>query len=350
MMRSFLFAALLAAPAALAEEPPCVPVKPCEAPEAGPGAAPEAPAELGADARRLFDLLSCRGAPPEGLDPAAVKAFCARQAPLAARAAEARAALQALLQPLRPARLPSAAVYPFSGADLLGALAVYPEARNTTLVTGRPAGDVRVLGRLRDRAALVAFLGEVAGEAERLVRAQGGERPPAGPAARTPTLPLLLWALAVDGLEPVGLRYLRVEPAGTLRYLAATELSAGAKGGPDPFASCELGFVRRGEPAGTLPRTVRSLEADLSDAGVAADPGPLAHLGTKGSFAAVLADAGALAGDRHARLRELLLRRAAFTVSDGTGPAPEQLRQAGLAEESRPRPGGAGKVVVIRRK
>jgi hypothetical protein len=81
----------------------------------------------------------------------------------------------------------------------------------------------------------------------------------------------------------------------------------------------------------------------------AADPGPLAHLDSKGSFGAVLAGAAALSGDAFSRLRELLLKRAVFTVSDGTGPTPEQVRQAGLVEESHPRPGGEGSIVVIRR-
>ncbi len=113
-------------------------------------------------------------------------------------------------------------------------------------------------------------------------------------------LPLLIWALAVDGQEPTGLKLLQVEPAGTLRYLGKSEL---AKGGA-AYASCELAFARRGA-AGGPPRYVRHLAADLADS---ADPGPLAHLATKGDVAVLLSRAGALAGEPYGRLRALLLQ------------------------------------------
>jgi hypothetical protein len=349
--RAIFAVALLAALPGLpvhADEP-CVPVKPCEVPDQGSPQAREAPEDFAEQARQLSDLLSCQGRIPEGLDPAVVKAFCARQTRLLARRAPDRAALQALLQPLRPVRLPSAAVYPLSGSDLLGALAVYPDARNVTLTSSLPCGDPRVLPSLRDRSRLSAFLAGVAEDGERLLRGNKGEPPP--PGAGRGALPLLLWALAADGDEPVGLKLFRVEPAGTLRYLSAAEIASmeRAAPAPGPFDSCELAFVRRGEPAGTLPRLVRNVRADLSDAGVATDPGPLAHLATKGSFGAVLAGATALAGDGFSRLRELVLKRAVFTISDGTGPTPDQVKQAGLVQESHRRPGGEGTLVVIRR-
>jgi len=348
-LASITMAALLWAGPALADEP-CAPVKPCEIPDAGPPGEREAPADFASQARQLFDLLSCEGNIPQGLAPEPVKAYCARQARLAAKREETRAALQALLRPLRPARLPSAVVYPLSGSDLASALAAYPDARNVTLTSSRAAGDPRVLARLHDPAALAVFLNEVAEEGERLVRGEGGERDLGRPGSR-PALPILLWALAAEGDEPVALRYLNVEPAGTLRYLGAAEIASRVRDGtgPDPFASCELSFVRRGEPPGTLPRFARNLRVDLSDAGIAADPGPLAHLASKGSFAAVLDAATKLSGEGYARLRELLLGRSAFVVTDGTGPTPDQLRQAGLLEESHPRPGGSGRVVLIRR-
>jgi len=341
-----LVAILLSAGPALTDEP-CAPVKPCEIPDAGPSGEQEAPADFATEARALFDLLSCQGKVPQGLAPEPVKVYCARQARLAVKQGEARRALEALLRPLRPVRLPSAVVYPLSGSDLASALAAYPDARNVTLTSRRPAGDPRLLARLHDRAALAAFLDEVAKEGERLAGGLGGEE---GPLNR-PALPVLLLALAVEGCEPVGLRYLSVESTGTLRYLGASEIASRERDGKgqDPFASCELSFVRQGEPPGTLPRFVRSLRVDLSDAGIAADPGPLAHLAAKGGFAALLAAATMLSGDGYTRFRELFLRRAVFLVSDGTGPTADQLKQAGFEEESHPRPGGPGKVVVIRR-
>jgi hypothetical protein len=343
--RTLLALTLLAAAPALAEEP-CVPVKPCEV--EGPAAAPrEAPADLGEQARQLFSLLSCQGQVPEGLDPGPVKAYCARQAKLAARGARARAALQAALQPLRPARLPSAVVFPFSSPDLLRALAAYPDARNVTLTSGRGCGDPRLPAGLREPGRLGAFLSAVADEGEELLGArEGGPRRPGRAGRRLDALPLLLWALAVEGDEPTGLKYLKVEPGGTLQYLGASELASAEKAAQGPFDSCELAFVRRGEPAGALPRLVRNLRVGLSDGALTADPGPLMHLESKGSFVAVLAGAAAISQDGFSRLRELLLRRAVFAVSDGSGPTPEQVRQARLVQES---PGGGTSLVVIHR-
>ncbi len=343
-LRAIVSLALLAASSARAANP-CVPVKPCEV--EGPGTAVREPAaDFAAQARRLAELLSCRGQVPEGLAPAPVKAYCARQAKLVARAVGARAALQASLQPVRPARLPSAAVFPLSAPDLLRVLATYPDARNVTLTSSRACGDPRLVDGLREPGRLAAFLSAVADEGEEVLRAMEGQ--PRRPSAQADpgALALLVWALAVDGDEPVALKLVRVEPAGTLRYLGASEIASMEKapGGQGPFDSCELAFVRRGEPAGTLPRLARNLRADLSNAGVAADAGPLAHLDAKGSFAAVLADAAALSGDRASSLRELLLRRAVFTVSDGTGPTAEQVKQANLVEER------AGRTLRIIRK
>ncbi len=305
--------ALLAFPAS-AEEP-CQPVVPCEIPDEGPAQAPEAPADLATEAKRLYDLVSCRVRVPEGLDPATVKSFCASRAKAAEQDGRDRAALQTLLRPVRPARLPSAVVSPMPGGDLLGVFAAYPDARNVTLVSSLACGDPRMPAALRE---------------------------PGG------ALPLLLRALSLDGSEPVSLRYLRVEAGGTLRYLGAGEIASAERSRGGALDSCEIEFVRRGDPAGS-PRLVRSLRVDLSDAGIAADPGPLAHLAAKGSFGAVLARAGALSGEGYARLRGLLLERAAFTVSDGTGPTADQARGAGLVQERFPRPGG-GSVVVTRRR
>jgi hypothetical protein len=344
MLLRAILSALLSASSAQAADP-CVPVKPCQVDGQGTPAR-EPPADFGPQARQLGDLLSCQGPIPEGLDPAPVKAYCARQAKLVARGAAARAALQAVLQPVRPGRLPSAAVFPLSAPDLLRVLAAYPDARNVTLVSSRACGDPRLLASLGDPGRLAAFLSSVADEGEDLLRAMDGQpRRRAGALAEAGALPLLLWALAVDGDEPVALKLVRVEPAGTLRYLGAGEIASPEKaGGPGPFDSCELAFVRRGEPPGTLPRLARNLRADLSNAGVAADAGPLAHLHAKGSFAAILTDAGVLSADGASSLRELLLRRAVFTVSDGTGPTPEQVKQANLVEER------AGRTLRIIRK
>jgi hypothetical protein len=295
-MRIAVVAALLAlAASARSADDPCAPVEPCEVPQGGAALpAQELPADFAAEARQLLDLVSCRGSAPAGIDAAAVKAFCApkEKARREERVRAARAAVHAGLPQPRPEKLPSVVVYPLSGGDLLGALAAYPEARNFTLTTRSPAGDPRPAS-LRDRARLAAFL-----EAASLA----GDPSVA--------LPALLAALAADRYEPAGLRYFRVEPGGALHFYGPGELAAL---GEKAWGSCELLFSRTDEPGRT--RLVRLLSADLGDAAAASNPGPLAHLSAKGTFAALLPSADALAGEGHGRLRAILEERAAVTVT-----------------------------------
>jgi hypothetical protein len=345
-------AALALWSAAAAAEEPCAPVKPCEVPTAP--ALQEAPAELGADARRWFDLLSCRAVPP-GLDAGVVKAFCARQRPaLSAYRERQLAPLRAALAPLRGERVPSAVVYPFSGPDLLGALAAYPDARSVSTLSAVPAGDVRGLDQLRDPARLRAVLDAVAVASAPLLEGRGGEGLARDPGA--PAFALFLTALAAQGAEPVGFRYFQLEPAGGLRFLSARELSAPAGAGADPFASAELTFVRRGEDPATQLRTHRHLAGSLSDLALAADPRLLAYLAARGKTAVLVRGAGerlAAAG----RLRAAVLERAAVVLGDRTAPSADDARAAGLTREGHRAPvtfgasdaGAADGVVLLRR-
>jgi len=293
-LAALIVSALLAFPVRADE--PCKPVKPCEVPEGTVPKVIEPPAELGAELKELFALVACQGS-PAGLDAGVVKAYCGRRAKREEQARAVRAAIAAALPEPGPERPPSVVVAPLSGGDLLPARSAFPGARNFTLTGRSPAGDPRPAS-LRDPARLRAFLDGVAPEA------------PAGERAGLPALAALLGALAAEGGEPVGLRYFRVEPGGVLHFLGAGEL-AGL--GEAAWASCELVFVKKGEPGRQL--VVRYLQADLSDAAAAAAPGPLAYLDARGTFAALLPGEGAIAGPEYGRLRALLAKRAAVVLS-----------------------------------
>lgn len=284
--------ALLAGLPARGADAPCKPVNPCEVPEGTAAAVPEPAAELTAEVKQLFRLVACRGAPPAGLDPAAVKAYCGKKAKREERARTIRAAVDASLPDARPEKVPSVVVSPLSGGDLLAARSAFPAARNYTLTGPMPAGAA-VPDALRAAANLAPFLEDAS--------MTGTPRA---------ALPALLGALAAEGAEPVGLRYFRVEPRGSLRFYSAPELRAQGEG---VWRNCELLFVSRGEPGRQL--VVRYLQADLTDAGAAAEPGPLAHLASKGSFAALLPAEGAVAGPEYGRLRGLLEQRAPVVVA-----------------------------------
>lgn len=336
-------AALLALPAA-AQQPaappaagpePCEPVVPCEIPDEPAGAPAAGPADFAAEARLLFEVVSCRGAPLPSLDAKAVAAFCERERrDLAAFRDGPMKATAETLARLRPAGLPTTVLAPLGGGDLLSALLAFPDLKNVTTVSPEPAGDPRRLGAARTPAELRRELEAIRAASAALLRANGasGARPGARAEAPPVQLAALVTALALTGHEPVGLRYVRVERDGSLHALSRAELAAA---GPVGFASCELTFVRRGEDPRTRARTYRHLAADLSDAALARSPGLLAHLGSKGELAVTLRGGPPLLGRAdHARLRELLLRQAAFVLSDATGPAPREARAAGLVQET----------------
>ncbi|ACL63623.1 conserved hypothetical protein [Anaeromyxobacter dehalogenans 2CP-1] len=318
-------------PAGAPGEPPCVPVKPCEIPDE-PAPAAEPPAELGAEVRRLFDLVACRGPAPAGLDAQVVGAFCAeqRRALEAFRTGPRAKALEALA-PLRPAGLPSTAVVP-GGADLLTALGAFPDLKNVTTFSAAPAGDPRVLAGLAPER-LRQGLAAVRAGAQALLRGEGATARGASRPGEFPVqLALFLTALAAEGYEPTGLRYFTVQPDGTLRHLGRADLGAGRA----PLASSELTFVRRGDDPRTRTRTHRHVAADLSDAALARSPGVLAHLAGKGELSVALGAAGASPWrDDHARVRKLLLERAAMIVSAGPRLPAALARQAGLSAEER---------------
>src|SRR5258706_7818513 len=102
-----------------------------------------------------------------------------------------------------------------------------------------------------------------------------------------------VWACRPPGVEPVSLRYFRLEPDGSLHYLTADEIAAGAKTlarklsrvwvSPDfaaSFSNAELVFKPRGKD-GPL-RVHRHIAVNLSDEHLRADPATLKHLEAKG--------------------------------------------------------------------
>lgn len=317
--------ALLAVPAAHAQpaqpagqEPPCEPVKPCEIPDEGPAPA-EAPADLGAQARALQDLVACEGAPPAGLDAGVVRGFCAAQRRAIAAYQERRPQADAVLAKLRPAGLPSTVIQPFGG-ELLAALDAFPDARNVTTVTSARPGDPRRLLAARPAAALKRDLDGIRAASARLL-GQGAVR---DPGAAADPLVLDLVALAAQGYQPVSLRYFRLEKDGSPRYLTAGELSAAAKDPKAPgFAGAELTFVKKGEDPKARARSHRLLAAEVTDAALAKSPGVLAHLASKGDVVALVTGAGPrLRSPATAKVRELVQRQAVFILSDATAPFP----------------------------
>jgi hypothetical protein len=171
-------------------------------------------------------------------------------------------------------------------------------------------------------------------------------------------LTLALAALWTHGHVPVSLRYFRVEPDGSLRYVTHAEIARsdgearavpvvekrqqGSRGRrkarqlvPDVFANMELTYRPLGAKVSAAPRICRHIEANLDDPHLGATPGLLRHLAAKGPVAAMTKAAGYLLWlDRFSRIRDYLLAHATWMVSDSTGILPRHARAAGFVQET----------------
>src|SRR5262245_27506822 len=102
-------------------------------------------ADFGAQARLLYVVGACgEGALPAQVDATLVARHCAR---LRAEVAHYRRAwldrARPFLDRIVPSDAPRVVVYPFGGADLLTALAVYPHATELTTLSLEGVGDPR---------------------------------------------------------------------------------------------------------------------------------------------------------------------------------------------------------------
>jgi len=158
-------------------------------------------------------------------------------------------------------------------------------------------------------------------------------------------LSYFLVALAVHGFEPVSLRYFRVQADGSLHYYSRTEVRAqeariaavrhGDWTPPDfseAFANSELVF----RPVGGGPwRVHRHLGTNLRD-DVLKKHGPvLRYLERQGRVAAMTKAASyCLWSPSFSHIRNYLLSKMVFMISDGTGIPPEVASQAGFVQET----------------
>ncbi len=310
-----------------------------------------APAEFGSEAQALMRVVACSGdAPlPGNVDVAAVDAHCRQLAPAIEKYRKVyEEQAQRFIAELRPKDLPTQVVYPFGGGDLLTALTAYPQARDITSISLELVGDPRRLPRL-DRSKLAKSLAalrplllglvdlEDFSRSVDLSRVQQGDIPG--------ELSIFLVGLAVHNLEPVSLRYFRLEASGEIHYLTAEEIAAvekkhakkrkGSWTAPDfseAFANMELGFKNRRDPNAPI-QVYRHIAANLSDASLKADPALLTHLASKGRVAALVKAASYLLWqDGFSLIRNYLLEHADFILSESSGIPPHFATKAGFEQ------------------
>lgn len=350
-----VFALILASACSRPAERPAHAAPPAQVapPAATPAPTPHAPSpggDFSKEVRLLYRVVACGSDEPVApLDAAVVDDYCQWLIPrLAEYERDYLSKARPFLAARRPASLPASVVYPFGGGDLLSALTTYPDALEYTTLSLEHAGDPQRLAGF-DKAQLALNLAEVRrrikglftyaeSTSENMMQLEKSDLPG--------QLAFFVVALRAHGLEPVSLRYFRLEPDGSLHYLTADEISAGAKTrarklsrvwvSPDfsaSFSNSELVFKPRGKD-GPL-RVHRHIAVNLSDEHLRADPAVLKHLEAKGEVAAMTKAASYLlwAGG-FTTVRDYLLGHMAFMVSDSTGVAPSDAARAGFEMET----------------
>jgi hypothetical protein len=325
-------------------------------------ATPASPAEgedFASDARLLFRVAACAGDEPlpANIDAAVVAAHCHWLRPrIDAYRKLYLDVAEAFLTSLRPPAAPRVVVYPFGGGDLVSALTAYPDATEITTLSLEHGGDPRALrhfdrarlegGLARLRKAIDQLLTLDDSASESLMRVERGGIPG--------QLAFFLVGLAVQGQEPVSLRYFRLEPGGSVHYLSADEIAREDKArakklntiwnAPDfseAFSNLELTFRPAGNAAAPL-RVHRHIAANLADGPLAQDPAVLRHLEGKGTVSALIkASSYLLWTDDFRSVSDYLLGHASFMLSDSSGIPPWEAAKAGFVQETYGDFGGA---------
>ncbi|MBI4955109.1 MAG: hypothetical protein HY908_24010 [Myxococcales bacterium] len=345
-----------AGPGTVATAPAPAPSASASGSEPGPTPAPPALAghDFGDEARILYRVAACAGdAPiPEYLDQKTVEEHCT------ALSGKVKTFRESYMKKAMsffgahvPKDLPKPVVYPFAGGDLVSALMAYPDAPEVTTISLELSGDPRRIKTLGQKA-LSASLSQLRTElnellavgnfsqSETLKHTQRGDIPG--------ELGFFLVGLAIHDLEPVHMRYFRIEPDGALRYLdtediAAEERKAGERRKdtwfpPDfseAFANVEITFRARGAGPGAPERVHRHMAMNLGDDGLAKSPGFLKHLEQKGKISAVTKAASYLMWSVGFKtIRDYLLGNMTFMVSDSTGIPPTYAKPAGFEHET----------------
>jgi len=246
------------------------------------------------------------------------------------------------LGPLVPTDLPKNVVYPFGGADLLHALAVFPEANLITTMSLEWVGDPRAVGtmevpalmkNLKQQHAFLIKLFQV--NHSRTIDLQELNQSPV-PAP----LVFALTALHMMGYEPISVHWFDLNDKGEVVYLTPTAIAAfdatpeasKQKNRNAFFGNVELRFKKSGvEKAPT--QVWRHMRANLNDdqlKGSAVEK----YLKAQGKFTAMMKAASYLIWrDDFSIIRNLLLDQMAWMISETSGIAPFHAAEKGFKQD-----------------
>ncbi len=297
------------------------------------------PVEFTAELRALSAVAACDGtAIPEGFDAKAVAKHCAdldaiMQGYVEKWAKPARGFFDALV----PKDIPRTVVYPFGGADLLTALAVYPNLTELTSISLEAGGDPRSILRVEPKT-FAEHLGLHRKFLGKLVHWNHSRTLDLALLKGTPFPSQMIFALIglrTHGYEAVRLRAVRLEADGKVHYFTRADLAAadakaeGLKGSArnrklnDLFAGYELEFKKAGVASAPV-QVYRHFQANLDNDHLAEDPRILKHLEAKGNVAAITKAASYLLWwGNFKTIRELLMEKVVWMIPMALGAQPD---------------------------
>jgi hypothetical protein len=278
-------------------------------------------------AAALYRVAACGGdaAIPQRLSKKAVDKHCDRMTRLYKHhRGWWMAKVKKLLSTIRPTDAPTAVVYPFGGGDLSSALAVFPDATEITTLSLEPAGDIRTIDTIGSER-LVADLKYASLGIRKLYNAAYSATVLLQDVAKAQlpgTLIYILAGLALHDMEPVRLRYFRIDADGSLSY------TSGVSG------SVEIEFRPLGNPRAPT-RIYRHIHANLDDGHTSATSPVIKHLAAKGRVSVMTKAASFLLWrDDFSTIRTYLLENAGWMISDATGIPPKLAAAAGFEQEA----------------
>jgi len=301
------------------------------------------------EAKLLFRVVACEGDAelPKNIDAKVVEEHCKELRKRTDKYKETWINVASpFLQKLKTQGLPTTVVYPFGGGDLISALTTWPEAKEITTMSLEHAGDPRRITQIDSkqlktsldliRKTSAGLLTANDSKTENLMKGQRGELPG--------QISFFLIALAVHGYEPVSLRYVRVEPDGSLHGITQADVDELQKkdaqllkkGWTSPdfseaFSNMELKFQKKGDPANA--KTHRHFAQNLDDDHFGKDPGMKAHLEQKGKIVAMTKAASYLLWrPNFSVIRDYLLDHMEFMFSDSTGVPPSFANAKGFTQ------------------
>lgn len=310
------------------------------------------------EAKALYAVAACGEAPPPGYDARAVTAHCKELGGIISSWRKNwRDKASPFFEKLLANGYPTTVVYPFGGGDLSTVLTVYPNATEYTTLSLEGMGDPRPITPLAEpkhaaqlkprldklRRVMAANLGWAWNTTIQLSidSSESGSTLPG-------ILSIALAALDANGYEPLAVRYFKLGNEGDVQYITQADVDAFDAARPKTgrvrhkvthsvqqglFNNVEIVFRKKGDAAAPK-KTFRHITGDLSDAGLAQNPAPLAHLAKKTDIAAMTKAASYLLWKMEfSKIRNYLLGNMKVMLSDDTGVPPRYAKPAGFTQE-----------------